>query len=165
MGVKYKSETNALPELSETLSTIGGRKVVIGALKGKHAWLASIHEYGCNIPVTDKMRAWLHYQGVHLKSNTTAIRIPERSFLRSTFDNDGDKILKQTDRLLSLVVDGKLSVDDMLDACGEQFASKIKVNMGKTKPNAPLTIEWKGSSTPLTDGGGLVDSITWEKSR
>lgn len=39
MGVKYKSETNALPELTETLSTIGGRKVVIGALKGKHAWL------------------------------------------------------------------------------------------------------------------------------
>lgn len=110
------------------------------------------------------MRAWLHYQGVHLNPKTTSIKIPERSFLRSTFDNDGDRILKQTDKLLSLVVGGKLSIDDMLDACGEQFASKIKDNMGKTKSNAPLTIEWKGSSTPLTGStGGLVDSITWEK--
>ena len=95
---------------------------------------------------------------------TKSVKIPERSFLRTGHDKNADRIMKQTDRAISLVVDGKMSVDDMLDMLGEQFATAIKEYMGQTKPNSELTIKMKGSSTPLTGlTGALVNSITWEK--
>lgn len=49
------------------------------------AHLGAIHEFGATIQVTEKMRAYLHYLGVHLKPETTTITIPARSFLRDTF--------------------------------------------------------------------------------
>lgn len=49
------------------------------------AHLGAIHEFGATIHVTEKMRAYLHYIGVHLKPETTTITIPARSFLRDTF--------------------------------------------------------------------------------
>lgn len=40
--------------------------------------LLSIHEHGVIIKVTEKMRNFLHFLGIHLKKNTKAIRIPPR---------------------------------------------------------------------------------------
>lgn len=163
MGIKYVTKTNKLPKISKSLETMSNRKVQIGALNGDHAWLAGIHEYGCEIPVTPKMRAFLHRQGLHLKDETTVIKIPERSFIRSTFDSEGERIMKQTERAIGQVLAGKMSVDDMLDLCGQQFATAIKARMSETDANHPFTIEQKGSSTPLTGkSGALVDSITWK---
>ncbi len=165
MGVKYKTEVNKLPEVAKTLQMLNGKKVKVGALKGEHARLAGIHEYGCNIPVTPKMRAYLHSQGLHLKDSTTVIKIPERSYLRTTFDNENDRIINQTERVFSQVIAGKMSVDDMLDLCGEQFATAIKdyIRDLSSPENHPFTIEQKGSSNPLVDTGGLITSITWKK--
>lgn len=50
-----------------------------------NAQLGAIHEFGATINVTDKMRAYLHHIGIHLKKDTTTITIPARSFLRDTF--------------------------------------------------------------------------------
>lgn len=165
MGVKYKTKTNKLPEVTKTVQMLNGKKVKIGALKGDNAWLAGIQEYGCNIPVTPKMRAFLHSQGLHLKDSTKVIKIPERSFLRTGHDENVDRIMKQTDRAIKQVIDGKMSVDDMLDLCGEQFATAIKKYMRdlSSPENHPFTKEQKGSSNPLIDTGGLLSSITWKK--
>lgn len=162
MSVKYKTKTNKLPEIEQSLKSLSGKKVEIGAFNGSHAWLAGIHEYGVNIEVTPKMRAYLHSQGLHLKESTTVIKIPERAFLRNGHDENANDIMTQTERAVSLVIAGKMSVDDMLDMCGQQFATEIKDYMSKTKANHPFTIEQKGSSTPLTGKtGGLVESIDW----
>ena len=110
------------------------------------------------------MRAFLHHQGLHLKASTTEIRIPERSFLRTGHDENADRILTQTERAISQVIAGKMSVDDMLDLCGQQFATAIKQYMRdlSSPANHPYTVEQKGSSNPLVDTGGLIESITWE---
>lgn len=165
MGAKYKTKVSILPEITENLKSLNGRKVNIGALKGSNAWLAGIHEYGCDIPVTPKMRAYLHHQGLHLKDSTTVIKIPERAFLRNGHDKNVDKVMKQTERAIGQVIDGKMSVDEMLDLCGEQFATAIKNYMRdlSTPPNHPYTIDQKGSSNPLIDTGNLLSCITWEK--
>ncbi len=165
MGIKYKTTVNKLPEVSNALETLGGRKVTIGALKGSNAWLAGIHEYGCNIPVTPKMRRFLHAQGLHLKDSTKYIRIPERSFLRNGHDENADRVMKQTERAISQVIAGKMSVDKMLDLCGEQFATAIKTYMRdlSSPGNHPYTVDQKGNNNPLIDTEGLVESITWEK--
>ena len=72
--------------------------------------------------------------------------------------------MKQTERAIGQVVEGKMSVDDMLDLCGQQFATAIKDKIVEisTPPNHPYTVQSKGSSNPLIDTGGLVESITWK---
>ena len=111
------------------------------------------------------MRGFLASQGLHLKKTTTHIKIPERSFLRSGHDANADRILKQTERAIGLVLEGKMSVDDMLDLYGQQFATAIKLYMRdlRSPPNHPFTIEKKGSSNPLIDTGGMLESITWRR--
>jgi phage gpG-like protein len=70
--------------------------------------IAAVHEFGTVISATPKMRAYLHYQGIHLKRDTFAIYIPERSFLRATFDSSdfkkmlGDKMAEALRRALNL---------------------------------------------------------------
>ncbi len=57
-------------------------KIFIGVNKGKEVNIAIVQEFGCTIRVTPKMRAYLHYQGLHLKESTEFIHIPARPFLR-----------------------------------------------------------------------------------
>jgi hypothetical protein len=109
------------------------------------------------------MRAFLHREGLHLSENTTVIKIPERAFLRNGHDENAERIITQTERMISLVVSGKISVDKMLDECGKQFATAIKDYASTTQANHPFTVERKGSSTPLTGStGALINSITWK---
>ena len=164
MGVKWKTTINKMPELKASTQAISGRKVQVG-VASNDAWLANIHEYGCEIKVTPKMRAFLHRQGLHLKESTTVIKIPERSFLRTGHDQNVDRIIKQTERALGQVLAGKMSVDDLLDLYGEQMATAIKryIRDLSTPPNHPYTVQSKGSSNPLVDTGQLIESITWRK--
>lgn len=165
MKITHKVKINKIPKMVDTLQALNGKSVEIGALQGENAWLAGIHEYGLEIKVTPKMRAYLHHQGLHLKDSTDVIKIPERSFLRSGHDENADRILKQTERAISLVIDGKMSVDDLLDLYGQQFVTAIKKYMRdlSSPENHPYTIEQKGSSNPLIDTGGMLESITWRK--
>ena len=165
MGVKWKTTVNRIPEISKLSNTLNKRNVVVGVLQGENAWLAGIHEYGCRIKVTPKMRAFLHSQGLHLAASTTEIVIPERSFLRTGHDKNVERILNQTERALSQVLSGKMDIDTMLDLYGQQMATAIKLYMRdlKNPHNHPFTIEQKGSSNPLIDTGGLLESITWKK--
>ena len=166
MAVRWKTTINKLPEVMATTKAMNGRKCQVGALSGgENAWLAGIHEYGCEIPVTPKMRAFLHHQGLHLKESTTVIKIPERSFLRTGHDENADRIIKQTERAIGQVLAGKMTVDDMLDLYGQQMATAIKkyIRDLKEPPNHPYTVEQKGSSNPLVDTGQLIESITWRK--
>lgn len=45
-----------------------------------------IHEHGADIPVTDKMRGFLHWIGLHLKATTTIIRIPPRPAFKKAIE-------------------------------------------------------------------------------
>lgn len=165
MAVKYKTVKNKLPQIEKSLKGMMDKTVIVGSLQGSNQWLAGIHEYGCNIPVTPKMRAFLHRQGLHLKDSTTHIKIPERSFLRTGHDENVERVLTQTGRAIGQVIAGKMSVDDMLDLYGQQMATAIKTYMRDLSkpPLHPYTVEQKGSSNPLIDTGSLIESIIWEK--
>lgn len=165
MGARWQTTADGLPQMAQSISGLNGKKVQVGAMQGDNAWLAGIHEYGCNIPVTLKMRAYLHSQGIHLSPNKTHIHIPERSFLRTGHDENADRVLNQTERALSLVINGSMSIDELLDLYGEQMSTAIKKKIRdiSSPPNSGVTIERKGSSNPLVDTGGLIESITWRK--
>lgn len=169
MGVKvrtkYKTKFDRLPEIETNIKGMKDRKIKVGALKGSDTWLAGIHEYGCRITVTPKMRAYLHSQGLHLRDDTKEIVIPERSFLRAGHDKNIDRVMAQTNRALSLVIAGKMNIDEMLDLCGQQLATAIKTYAIQLKEpsNHPFTREQKGASNPLVKTGNMIESITWKK--
>ena len=65
---------------------IGVKKTAKGG--ADQANIAAVHEFGCTIPVTPKMRAYMHYQGIHLKPTTQYINIPPRPFLSPIFNSN-----------------------------------------------------------------------------
>lgn len=163
MGVKWSTKKNRFPEMERAVAELNGRRVNVG-VSGEHAWLAGIHEYGCKIQVTDKMRAYLHSQGLHLKPTTQYVTIPERAFLRNGFDENKDKVIKETEPALSAVLDGSLDSDAFLIMVGQILASDIKnyAQQLDSPPLHPFTVKQKGSSNPLADTGDMIESITYE---
>ena len=164
MAVKWKTTVNKLPEVKKTVESLSNRKIEVGCIEGEHAWLAGIHEYGCDIRVTPKMRAYLHSKGLHLSNSTTHIHIPERAFLRNGHDQYADEVLKKASMALGQVIGGKMSERQYLDMVGQMLSTKVKkyaVDL-KTPANHPFTVEQKNSSNPLVDTGDMINrGISW----
>lgn len=164
MGVRFKTTVNKFPDMEKALKSIDGKKVNVG-VKGEHAWLASIHEYGCTIHITPKMRAWLHRNGFHVKDSTTQIVIPERSFLRSGFDECHLDAIEQGERILPLVIEGKLSEEQLYDVVGSALRDGIQdfAEDMASPAKHPFTLERNGGKADLlTDTGDMINSIDWE---
>lgn len=150
-----------------------------------NAELGAVHEFGATINVTEKMRAYLHHIGIHLKPETTTITIPARSFLRNTLLSDWGK-----DELLGRV---NLDVKDsewnkeyleykLLDK-GEEFFLALCEKIGLEAQDMVMTAFAAGglpdhwtpisevtrqnrkndkTSPPLVDSGQLANSIAYE---
>jgi len=88
---------------------------------------------------------------------------PERSFIRSTIDENAERYLKAAEILVGMMIDGEISKFEALERMGQQIERDIKekiVNL-KTPPNAPRTIEAKGSDNPLVDSMEMLNSIRY----
>lgn len=48
-GVKIKTVKDKIPDMIKTFESLSGKKVQVGVFDGENAWLARIHEYGCDI--------------------------------------------------------------------------------------------------------------------
>lgn len=165
MGVKWKTKKNEFPKMETSIKQIDGKKVSVGVLGGgEQSWLAAIHEYGCTIKVTDKMRAYLHSTGLHLKPTTTHITIPERAFLRNGYDENKDDVLNKVENLVGDVIGGTLSADQFMETIGLLLSGKIKdyATELNSPPNHPYTVENKGSANPLVDSGDMIGAISYK---
>ncbi|WP_205419962.1 hypothetical protein [Aeribacillus pallidus] len=93
-----------------------------------------------------------------------SVTIPERSFLRSGYDENIDYISKKTESMIDDVIAGNIDPDAFADMIGQEFAGLIqkKLRSITDPPNSPITIGVKGSSNPLMDTGHLVGSIRHE---
>jgi len=47
--VKWTTKKNKIPDMIEQVSLLDNRHIEVGVFEGENAWLAAIHEYGCNI--------------------------------------------------------------------------------------------------------------------
>lgn len=94
-------------------------------------------------------------------------RIPERSFLRSTFDAKKGAIAAELAAGLKKVVVGELKTEVLLGKVGLRLAADVveTVTAGVPPPNAPLTVIRKGSTHTLIDTGRLRQSIDHEVRR
>ena len=90
--------------------------------------------------------------------------IPERSFLRNGDDENIDGIIKKTDKLVPLVLEGKIQEQKFFKLIGELLRSAIQDYAvdWKDPANHPFTVEKKGSANPLIDSGDMVGAIDYE---
>jgi hypothetical protein len=89
--------------------------------------------------------------------------VPERSFIRDTFDAQRGDYQLIIRRLAARVIAGQMTRRYALQVVGQKVESDIKrrIEMGIPPPNAPETIKRKGSSKTLIDTGQMKNSITY----
>lgn len=89
--------------------------------------------------------------------------IPARPFLRSTADENKQRYGDALANAVGETIDGK-PVRLAFGKVGEMGVRDVQQKMRNlnTPPNAPSTIQKKGSSNPLIDKGHLRQSIDWE---
>ncbi len=174
---RLKKDLELLPTCRVDVGVQAGDK----ADDGKDlAYIAAINEFGGEWEVT---RSVTHYKKLS-KSGTSYLRkgrfvkksqanyqesfsvsgvlkIPSRPFMRSSFDENADKINEFIQSAFRRVVNGQLHPLQALHLVGQHFTGIIqrKIVKGPWAPNAPSTIRQKGSDRPLIDTGRLRQSI------
>jgi len=90
-------------------------------------------------------------------------RIPERSFMRTSFDENVTRIQALIRREYEQVVDGNKTEANALGLVGLYVVGLIqqKIRQITQPPNSPTTIAIKKSSKPLIDFGQMVGSVTY----
>jgi len=120
----------------------------------------------------------IHEFGATVRKETYSITIPERSFLRNTFDENFLKWRKYTtevffDMLTRYFASNYMTaLSKALDLIGFRLVSDIKmrIRQGIPPPNAPSVYARKlakgkgvGTPVPLIDTGRMMNSITHVK--
>lgn len=88
MAIKIKTFKDKIPSMVKTFEAIHGKKIQVGVFDGDTAWLAHIHEYGCDIKAK---RA--KYLTVPVNPKAKGKRAGEFKDLYFIEDKDGDKFL------------------------------------------------------------------------
>lgn len=152
MGVRI-TNTSRIPNISRELKELGRLAIEVGIFKGNqtadgadYAMIASVHEFGITI-----------------RKASGSIVIPERSFLRSTFDEKEREWFKFIEKNIPKLLDGRLTAHTLCERLGAKMVADVqkKIRDLKDPPNAEATIAAKGSSNPLIDTGGLRQRITY----
>lgn len=156
-------DTNNIPKLKKNLKKISGKKVEVGIFGKELALIAGVNEFGTKIKVTKKMRDYLRVKGLFLKKSTTKITIPERSYLRSSFDNK--KNIDQAFKFAQKILDTNENINQALNSLGVKMSAIIKKKISSNIPptNHPFSIEQKGGKNKtLIDKGVLLNSVRHE---
>jgi hypothetical protein len=173
--ITIKDDDKVFKKISSELNKLKGSTLVVGVLGDSEKGgdfgivdLAIVHEYGVRIAVTQKMRNYLAALGYPLKSSTTEIEIPERSFIRKTADGKEGKIIKAGKDLLSKVAIGRMRASTAMDRLGSLVVSMIQdtIDSIESPPLTQMTIDLRsgdgGGASPLQDTGGLWQNIEYE---
>lgn len=104
-----------------------------------------------------------HKSGIAGVTKPHKIIIPERPFLRQTFDKYQKELLDIGFDLGNLVLEGKLTTKKAFELWGDKFISMIRSEVAEGnnfEPNAPATIKRKGAGLhPLQETGRLMQSL------
>lgn len=90
-------------------------------------------------------------------------KIPERSFMRTAFDENIALIERATADQYGKIIDGNITLTRGLNVIGQIIAGLIQTKIRAIifPPNSPSTIAAKGSSKPLIDFGQMIKSVTY----
>jgi len=121
-------DKNRLPKIKKKIENLAKKEIKSGVFNpGSLKYtVAAVHEYGTNIGVTSGMRSWFLAQGYPLPRDTTHITIPERSFIRSTFDEEKDEIKNQAKRAIGFMLDGDWDEEQVARTIGAYVVRQIR---------------------------------------
>lgn len=90
--------------------------------------------------------------------------IPSRPFLAQTVDQQGEAIKQASAEMVVQVVEGKMKGKQALKNIGVLVKGAVQQQMveGEFVPNAPSTIQRKGSDKPLIDTGQLRQGVSYQ---
>lgn len=148
--------------IMEALRTIDERSVKVGLLENKGgadmagdaemtlAGLGAIHEYGT----------------LYAKNADGDQLIPERRWIRGTFEHFRDELVQMQVKITKALLAGRIKPDQALKLLGVWAANKVKFYVKGTNEVQPgladATIEAKGSDRPLVDTGLMVNSVNYD---
>ncbi len=143
-------DNNNIPKLTRLLKDLKKYRLEVGVFgDGKdpdYAMIASVHEFGMVI-----------------NTKKATINIPERSFIRSTFDEKENEWYEFFKRQIKKAIISDSDAESVLGLLGERMVKDIRAKIRDLKdpPNAPSTIAAKKSSNPLIATTGLRQRITY----
>jgi hypothetical protein len=111
----------------------GDRYAKVGVLADSEK--GGLHEDGSDLTVAEIAAV--------LEFGTEDGHIPERSFVRSTFDEEREELTAKAREIIVAVLFGKMKIDQGLNAMGAMLAAAVKKKItdgqGVPPPNAPST--------------------------
>lgn len=166
-------------EISETNVYIGVPASKNGMHKGgiNMATLVAVHELGATIKhgggtryqknANGKLARFVRNDFVGPTSGVTSghtIKIPERSFIRSTMNENKKKYADLMEKGIKSALAGAASVKSVYEKIGITIVNDVKTTMvnGSFTPLKASTIKAKGSSKPLLDTEEMRSSITYQ---
>lgn len=140
MRISIKEKKDNTDKIIRDLRRFTSEKVVVGIINPEIAEYGAYNEFGTK-------------------------DIPERSFLRSTYDEKIAKWQRQIQatirKILRMESDGSNALTQLGEVAVKDVQRKISSNIAP--PNAPSTIAKKGAGkTTLYDTGKLTRAITYE---
>ncbi|MDE9571034.1 hypothetical protein [Xenorhabdus bovienii] len=180
---------DGLKALEARIRALGKKKAVVGVPASKNSdqdgtsmvTIAAAHEFGAQINVPAKTvtvyrkieadgsfaRNGKFVKASKSNFSTThtvpahTIKIPERSFLRSTLNENKEAMVKDLADNLRNAIQGDMSTDAAFLDVGNKLVGKVKekIMSGINPPLSQSTIRKKKSSKPLIDSGNLFNSI------
>jgi hypothetical protein len=147
VSATVRVKDNGLNERLAELKSIGGKVAigVLGSTAGKSHGATTLYD-------------------VAAANEFGTSRIPERSFLRGTFDANRAKVVAFCKKQGLEVARGNITNAVALERIGAfvQGLIQLRIAAGIPPANKQSTIDRKGSSKPLIDSGQLRSSITYE---
>jgi len=148
MGVRIIRRNNNIPRVIQSLKDLKKYDIEVGIFGSsgtEYVIIAGVQEFGITI-----------------RKERGSIVIPERSFLRSTFDDKNNEWFKFMRKQMEHVINGRINAQMLCERLGAKMVGDIQEKLTdiNSPPNAPATIAKKGSSNPLIDTGGLRQRIT-----
>ncbi|WP_211161898.1 hypothetical protein [Heyndrickxia coagulans] len=93
-----------------------------------------------------------------------SVTIPERSFIRSAFDEKNDEWMDFLERKIEKLCDMEIDAKTVFENLGARIAGDIqeKIRNIRSPKNSPITVRNKGTDNPLIDTGELRRHVTWK---
>lgn len=123
-------------------------------------------QVGMFAKVGDKVltKAIVNEFGTTRAGKNNDVKIPERSFIRSTYNRQYKKVGKRFDQIFVSISKGNYNIIPRLKLIGleQETETKKTITDMRTPENAESTIAKKGSSHPLIDTGEMRSKISHE---
>lgn len=177
---KVESFDSGWHRVEREIRAIAGITVDVGiqGADGEEARIAAIHEFGSEEWTVSSKQAYFmarrlmqidpeeepaRFWGTYRKLRGKKMRIPERSFMRASIDQNQAAIREAMRRSFDRVAAGEATADQQAARFGmfvQELIQGFAIDLD-SPANAPLTRFVKQSDNPLVDTGRMIQSIRY----